>query len=62
MEGPKGAMINLLLERVSRKKAQFDAGDIDYSQYRSEVRRVVSDARSMGLTRMMIFSILGGEL
>lgn len=59
--GPKkDAMVEMLMERVSRKRAQFEAGEVSFSQFRDEVRRVSSDARSMGLTRAMIVRLLGG--
>lgn len=62
MTGPQNAMVSIILGKVARKKAMFEDGVIDYSQYRSEVKRLVTDAREMGLTRMVILRILGGEL
>lgn len=56
----KDAVVDMLLERVSKKRAQLESGEVSYSQFRDEVRRANSDARSMGLTRAMIVRLLGG--
>lgn len=56
----KDEIVDMLLERVSRKRAQLDAGEVSYSQFRADVRRVVLDARSMGVSRAVIVRLLGG--